>query len=158
MDQIIHKSPQMTHLEEPFLPSGLIIEGNIVKTNTFLENETILESFEGQLIENSTLSHSIEVIDAEQESRGWFEFDKYPKWLSLVKKSNETPNVYASYSNNHLSLRTKFAMDTNTELIFDYKAIIPDDQVYDSEAEIQLYNEAEISQNCEASSEQESLK
>lgn len=149
----------MTLLEEPFVPNGLRIEDNIVKTNTYIENEAILDSFEGQLIENSSQSYSIEVLDADQETKGWFEFDKYPKWLSLVKKSTETANVFALYSNNNLSLRAKFAMDTNTELIFDYKALIPDDdEAYDSEAEIQLYNEAEISQNCEVSSEQESLK
>lgn len=157
MDQVNHTSPQMSQLAENNVPSGLKIVDNTIKTSTFVQKEAILEVFEGQLTENSALNQPVEVLDVDQESKGWFEFDKYPNWFSLIKKSteNQYSNVYALYSNNHLSLRPKFSMEINTELVFDFRARF-DDETYDTEAEMELYNEADL--NCEASSEQESLK
>ncbi|RNA23681.1 MDS1 and EVI1 complex locus EVI1 isoform X10 [Brachionus plicatilis] len=159
MDQVNQISPQMTQPEDNCAPLGLKIENNIVKVSTFVEKDTVLDILEGQLGENAALSHLIEVVDADQETKGWFEFDKCPKWFSLIKKCsvNQNPNVYALYSNNHLSLKARFAMDTNTELLFDFRAR-SDEESYDSEAEMGFYNEGEVNENCEPSGELESLK
>ncbi|CAF0772773.1 unnamed protein product [Brachionus calyciflorus] len=173
IDQVNQVSPSMTQTrnnppDDLQLPSLFKVENNIVKSSAYVENDTKIESYDGNFSENSILSNSIEVLDSDQQTKGWFDFDKFPKWLSLVKKSDDADkiNLYAIFVNNCLVFKACSDLEQDVEILFDFKAKYEDESSgYDTETEMEMYNnnqdlnEAENYEN-EASnlSDQSSLK
>lgn len=116
------------------LPDQLKIEINkigksVVKSSNYIQKDSKVDVLEGHFSDNANFENSLEIVDHDNETKGWFDLDKYPKWLSYLSTNEniEKCNLLAFYSSNQVTLKSIRDIEENTEVCFNFKVRIEND-------------------------------